>query len=154
MRISDSQAAVAASLDNRFLDEEEEFVSEIEELAVNAIELVATLVTKDALHMLIKQAVFPIVNALTHFILLTKGQVRRGGYDLALSSLHRCVLSPARSGGFLGEASELVFKQRGRGRDECEVNQASRSWASILTNREVRGSDDASVDDRCREVPS
>ncbi len=59
----------------RFLEEEDEYQNEIEGLTINCIELVSTLVTKETLYMLIKLAVFPIINALAHFILLTKDQV-------------------------------------------------------------------------------
>ena len=55
----------------RFLDEDDENFNDIEGLTINCIELVATLVTKETLYMLIKLAVFPIINALAHFILLT-----------------------------------------------------------------------------------
>ena len=59
----------------RFLDEDDENFNDIEGLTINCIELVATLVTKETLYMLIKLAVFPIINALAHFILLTQDQV-------------------------------------------------------------------------------
>jgi len=54
------------------LDEEDEVSSEIEGMTINAIELVSTVITKDSLYMLVKYAVYPIVNALSHFILLSK----------------------------------------------------------------------------------
>jgi len=44
-------------------------------MTLNTIELVSTVVTKDLLHLLVKQAVFPIINVLAHFILLTTEQV-------------------------------------------------------------------------------
>lgn len=42
------------NLDFRFLEEDDECLSEIEGLTLNAIELVATLMTKDALYLLAK----------------------------------------------------------------------------------------------------
>ncbi|EGR32294.1 hypothetical protein IMG5_089160 [Ichthyophthirius multifiliis] len=69
------------NLEMRFLEEEDEYLNEIEGLTINCIELVSTLVTKDTLYMLIKLAVFPIINALSHFILLTKDQERQWVYE-------------------------------------------------------------------------
>ncbi|KAL4462226.1 hypothetical protein ABPG72_018824, partial [Tetrahymena utriculariae] len=62
------------NLDFRFLEEEDECLNEIEGLTLNAIELLATLVIKEDLYMLVKHALFPIINALAHFILLSKQQ--------------------------------------------------------------------------------
>lgn len=50
-------------------------------MTLNAIELVSTVVTKDLLHPLVKQAVFPIINVLAHFILLTTEQVSLSGLE-------------------------------------------------------------------------
>lgn len=82
-----SSSFVGETLDARFLEEEDEFVSEIEGLALNAIELVATVVTKDSLYILVKQAVFPIINALAHFLLLTKEQVSTVPFSINQSNV-------------------------------------------------------------------
>lgn len=42
------------NLDFRFLEEDDECLDEIEGLTLNAIELLATLVIKDALYLLVK----------------------------------------------------------------------------------------------------
>jgi len=67
----------AENYDIRFLEEEDECNDEIEGMTLNAIELVSTVVTKDSLHPLIKQSVYPIINVLAHFVLLTTEQVHK-----------------------------------------------------------------------------
>ena len=50
-------------------------------MTLNAIELVSTVVTKDSLHPLIKQSVYPIINVLAHFVLLTTEQVHKSQFN-------------------------------------------------------------------------
>ena len=57
------------------LEEDFDVFSTIESLAVQLIELMATLIEKQNLYVLIRFGLFPLVNCLSHYMLLSKEQV-------------------------------------------------------------------------------
>lgn len=64
------------NLDFWFLNEEDDdFQNEVEALALQMMELVSTLITKPNLYMIIKFGLFPLVNTICHFLLISKEQV-------------------------------------------------------------------------------
>ena len=54
------------------MEEEESLPNRVETLGLQVIELVSIIVTKDSLYMIIKYAVFPLINALAHYMLFTR----------------------------------------------------------------------------------
>jgi hypothetical protein len=60
------------------LDEDFDVFNNIEALAVQLIELMATLIQKPTLYVLIRFGLFPLINCLSHYMLLSKEQVSSG----------------------------------------------------------------------------
>lgn len=59
-----------------FLKEDEnDYFNEVEALSLQMIELVSTLIINPNLYMIIKFGIFPLVNTICHFLLMTKEQV-------------------------------------------------------------------------------
>lgn len=58
------------------LEEDFEVFNVIEALAVQLIELMATLIEKPTLYVLIRFGLFPLINCLSHYMLLSKEQVK------------------------------------------------------------------------------
>lgn len=54
------------------MDNEDEYSNDVEGLTVATIELIMTIMTKESLYMLVKFAIFPVLNSLSHFMLFTK----------------------------------------------------------------------------------
>lgn len=58
-----------------YLNEEIDYQNEVESLALQMMELVSTMITKPNLYVIIKFGLFPLINTICHFLLLTKEQV-------------------------------------------------------------------------------
>lgn len=59
-----------------YLDEDLEFNNEIEALSLQLIELISTIILKPNLYIIAKLGLFPILNTITHFLMLSKSQVK------------------------------------------------------------------------------
>lgn len=57
------------------LDEDSDVFNNIEALAVQLVELMATLIQKPTLYILIRFGLFPLINCLSHYMFLSKEQV-------------------------------------------------------------------------------
>ena len=54
------------------LDEDEDFMNDVEGTAVQLIELVTTLVIQKSSKPIIRQSLYPIMNTLSHYLFLTQ----------------------------------------------------------------------------------
>lgn len=58
-----------------YLDEDVDYQNDVEALALQMMELVSTMIIKPNLYIIIKFGLFPLINTICHFLLLTKQQV-------------------------------------------------------------------------------
>jgi len=58
-----------------YLEEEFDYRNDVESLSLQMMELLSTLIIKPNLYVIIKFGLFPLINTICHFLLLTKEQV-------------------------------------------------------------------------------
>lgn len=63
-------------INENYLDEEEEWENDVEGVGIQEVELILTLLNKPEIHSLIYCGLYPLINTLTHLIIISYEQVK------------------------------------------------------------------------------